>query len=457
MKLPSRKTGLPAASRPARRFAPAWAIVATLLGALGLGAVSIAKPHQLANAGFSAAVRLLEAARARDSILVSSVPALKAALASAREGGHIRLAPGDYDSLIVMNQHPSRPLVIEPADPRAPARIGLIRIANSSNIEITGLEIGRALRPGEADTLQYAVITDSDQITLAQVFVHGSLDQDVSNDGRGIRVIGGRGIRLIGSRFQQLRLACAFFDVDDIVFAYNSVTQAREGVDIAGADNVLIENNLFREMGSLQGEHTDGVQFFTTHAKRGVSNAAIKNNGFLFSDNASARTQGLFVSSQVTGIRHRNISVINNVYYGSGVHGLSLSNTDGAALRSNTVLTFPNNGKNGREITASILLNAVTAGVVENNVTSNLSIRGCDCTIGKNILIRSAKIPRGTPMSELFGARQFELSSELPAKFALAGASRRSAIGFQSGDIAWGVWNGRAAELIERYPYAPAR
>lgn len=83
-------------------------------------------------------------------VQVSTAPELRAALAAARPGTRIRVAPGVYDRVNASNVRgePDRPVVLAAAEPGAPPVLRGMQLSDVAHLEIVGLVVASAPENG---------------------------------------------------------------------------------------------------------------------------------------------------------------------------------------------------------------------------------------------------------------------------------------------------------------------
>jgi hypothetical protein len=302
-------------------------------------------------------------------ITVTDRAQLDAALARAGGGETILLAPGSYGTLAINGRSFAADITIASADAGNPARLDGVHVNGSRNILFQGLDIGRALAPGEPEWTQLATVIGGENIRFDRVSLHGSLDGNAANDGWGIYVTGTRGFALTGSNVQELMRAFVIEQSSDIRIAGNLIHRIRsDGGDFAAVDGVVIENNLYRDFQPGAGDHPDAIQFWTAGQTRGSSNILIRDNVVLQGNGTG--TQGIFIRDEQGRMPHSNVRIENNLIYSSDqFEGISVEGAIGVAIIGNTVVSPTSDAKR-----LWIRVDRVDGALITRNVTDDLLI-----------------------------------------------------------------------------------
>lgn len=256
----------------------------------------------------------------------------------------IRLQPGSYGDLKIVDRHWPRPMIIESADPKRPARFSSVRIVRSSNITLRNLDIGREKAPGEPIYTKIAELRASTDIGFERNFIHGSLNDDPSDDMWGIYARGISNLHLDGNRFEELIIGVNL-DRDEAVFVQNNefVKMRVDAIDIAGSSQVTIKHNLMQDFRPKEGDHPDAIQAWTAGQEKGVSNVLIEQN--LIIGNENARPQGVFIRDESklwqSGRGHKSVRIENNVIIMPLWHAIAADNVQDLVISGNTVLNSP--------------------------------------------------------------------------------------------------------------------
>lgn len=270
---------------------------------------------------------------------VSGQSAFNSALARAKGGEVIGLAPGTYE-VDISNRAFATPVTITSASPGQPATLRSLRIEEVSNLTITRVVISRNKGSAELTEGRYiGKIGGSRNITLDTVYVHGSLDDDPSNDIIGLNIGGGKNIKLINSEFQQLGRGAQLAALSGAVVANNKVHEMRsDGFNFAQSDHLLIEGNHFSNTKRIKGDHPDAIQFWTLRTKRPSTDIIIRNNQII--QGKGHGTQGIFLKDEMGNMPYERVTIENNLMVGGNMaNGIYMLNGKDVNLINNTVVS----------------------------------------------------------------------------------------------------------------------
>lgn len=274
------------------------------------------------------------------TITVTNQAELAAAVAAAKGGETILLAPGTYDHLFVLSRVFTAPVTLRPLDPAASAQIDRMTIRLSANIIVEDVSIGRSLAPGEADWTLMNTISNSENITLSGVRMHGSLDGNPANDAVLLAVRQSQNFTVEDSEFTQGFRAILFEQSTGLTVRGNTVhTMRSDGFNFTAVEDVLIENNNIGGFFPNSWDHADGIQFWTNGQTASSSNIVIRDN--IIMAPSGAGNQGIFMRDEVGTLPFRNVVIENNVVYSNGGqwHGISVGSVVGGRISNNTVVS----------------------------------------------------------------------------------------------------------------------
>ena len=276
---------------------------------------------------------------------VTNATQLQSALGSAVGGDRIVLAAGDYGTVSVNNRQFASTVSIEAQGAAGSVRLDGLKIANSKNISVVGLDLGHALGPNEPDYTQLNSIQNSTNIQFSRVSIHGSLDGNPLNDGVGLALTNVTGFKLTDSSFAELWRGIAIVRSSNVSLQKNEFELIRsDGAVVTASDGVVFEENLFSDFrpSAELGDHADAIQFWNTGQTKGSTNITIKNNVIMpgyFSGVAGSGVQGIFISDPMT-FGYKNILIQNNLIYSNGAyHGINVNGGTGVQIIGNTAIS----------------------------------------------------------------------------------------------------------------------
>lgn len=266
---------------------------------------------------------------------------LKKAIAGARSGDRIALAPGVYAPVEILQRRiDGPPVTVSGKD----ARIQTILILQSSGWAFDGLTFGGAFSSGA----RVVGIQNSSDIAVRNSLVHG---QNPNNDpwddrGNGIGVRFSERIEIIGNRFRDIYGAFIIGNSSDVRFEGNSIAFIREGTNWASIKKAVIRCNRFSHFYPRfdKKEHPDAIQSWWNRGHGGNEDFLIEGNAIM--TGGPRAVQGIFLagshgSKSIPENRMRNFVIRDNIYYGSSPHGITVSGAEGFLIERNTVLPSP--------------------------------------------------------------------------------------------------------------------
>lgn len=275
------------------------------------------------------------------TIVARSDTELAEAVAAAGPGDRIELRPGRYGRLLITNRRIGNGSIIVTGKD---ATVSNIEIVRSEGWTIDGLTIGGA----KGTRGRVVFIQDSSRISVRNSLVHGIIyNNDPWDSGEvGIGVRNGWNIDVTGNRFRDLAMAFVAGSSGDVRFEGNSVAYVREGSNWVAVKTASVRCNRFSHFypNWIRKEHPDAMQ--------GWWNKDGNNENFLIEGNVlmlggPRSIQGIFFAgARLPKDDHergrlRNFTIRDNIYFGSSLHGISLSGVENAVLERNTVLASP--------------------------------------------------------------------------------------------------------------------
>lgn len=302
---------------------------------------------------------------------IANATELTAALSAAAAGDTLRLAGGSYGTFTIRDRLYVGEVRIESADSANPAQFAGLTVRGSSNITLAGLDLGRPLNTGEPEFTTLNTIRDSNNIKLTGVKVHGSLDDNPQNDGRGLLVVNTRGLLVENSLFTELHRGMVVQQSFNVVVRDSEWKTIRsDGINMAAVEGAVIANNDFSDFRPVVPDHGDVIQFTNTGQTRGSKNITIENNRAIITNGSDSPTQGFFISDP-GAFGYDNVLIRNNILYGNGAyHGINLDGGRQVQITGNTVLSA-----RGNQNDYWIAVGASEGVVLDGNVTDNILLK----------------------------------------------------------------------------------
>lgn len=282
------------------------------------------------------------------SFRVSDSASLDEAIIQARAagGGTIVMDRGDAPYDIVLT-HSNVPILFRPADPDAPPEIATLRIWNSSDIAVTGMDF----RTGTADGRQDINIQRARNIELVDNTMKGVADGFVSETGTAqigdslMFLSASADITFAGNTVSDYFGGLGVLNSSGLRITDNEFTRLQgDGIQGGGLQDVVISGNYMHDFfGSTQSvNHSDMIQIWGAYTAAPSRDVTITGN-FLDSGNGAA-TQGIFIrnedfaSDRPSAGYFENFTITDNVVHNGMVHGIQVSDVDGLTVQRNTVL-----------------------------------------------------------------------------------------------------------------------
>jgi Ca2+-binding RTX toxin-like protein len=269
---------------------------------------------------------------------VSTAAQLTAAVAAARGGDTIYLAPGTYADLTIQNRTFSAPVVITSLDPNNPARIGTTNIINSDYVTFRSVHMGFALAPDQPSWAKMVTVRDSSYIWFEKISMYGSLDNNPRNDADGLAVFNSDYIRVFQSEFQQVRRAVAMGNSNHVEVLESNFHDIRQGGTLfAESHNVRVSGNRFSNFSISPDDHPDAIQFWETGTTRNSRDVVIMDN-IIMQGNGNAM-QGIVFGNSKPEYKYENITIANNLVYVSTFNGILVDGASGFRVEGNSVMS----------------------------------------------------------------------------------------------------------------------
>ena len=326
------------------------------------------------------------------TIMVSTLSELYAALASAEGGETIALAPGNYGELFLGKKSyfditfPSN-VTITSADPNNPAVFTDLDIREASNLTLDSLVFDYTFIPGQPISVKPFKISGGENITVSNSTFDGDVAQGVSalddgfSAGHGLTVSGTDNVTITGNEVYNFQRGFVIGGGSNIVVTNNELHSLRmDGMNFTSVQNVLIEGNYIHDFRRPPGsdDHADMIQFWTNGTTVPTTDVIIRGNVLDIGEGDS--TQSIFMRNDMVDrglagpeMFYQNITIEENVITNAHKHGITVGETDGLVIRQNTVLHADGGNQDGLDDSVEIPLISVASTSTNVTVTGNVA------------------------------------------------------------------------------------
>jgi preprotein translocase subunit YajC len=268
---------------------------------------------------------------------VSNAAQLQTALASARGGDTISLAAGNYGKVSITSRNYSSAITIKSAVGTT-AHFDRLLVEKSSFINFESLDLGSGLAAGEPEYTKLATVENSSNIKMIGVSIHGSIDNNPSNDGIGLFVNKVNGFELTDSNVEQVFRGVLVQQSYNVEVSDTRFDEMRsDGINIAAVRGVTLEGNSFTDFRPVGSDHADAIQFWNVGQPFGSRDIVIKNNVIM--NGTGTGPQGIFMNA-ANGWDYANVLIENNMIYSNdSYHGIHIEGGNNVRIVGNTTLS----------------------------------------------------------------------------------------------------------------------
>jgi len=271
---------------------------------------------------------------------VDSTAALVSALQHAQGGDIILLAAGTYSGASISGITIPGGVTITSADPTHQAVLTNFNILNSQGLTFSNVELFATGTSG----FTFQVKASSD-IHFDHISLHGSLDDDPSNDASGLQVMGSTNVTITNSDFTQLARGMAISTSTDVTVENNYIHDIRsDGMDFAQVGNVRILHNILKDFSPATGDHPDAIQFWTQGTTAPSHDILISGNLIMRGDGTGG-AQGIFMGDELGNMHFERVTVSDNLLLGTGLNALRINGATNLTLSNNDLVTFAGQDK----------------------------------------------------------------------------------------------------------------
>lgn len=357
------------------------------------------------------------AAMADGETLVTTSPELRTALAAARPGDVLILAPGTY-APTDLKTDPGRTqddavITIRSQDTANPAAFAGLKVKGVVGVIFDGVTFDYTFSPGDNGPDKKGInwpfmVTGCTNVTIRNSLFDGDLATEGAPEdvgfptATGLVVRGTRGLVLEDNVFTMWGRALAIDGSARVEILANDIHSIRmDGMDLAAINGVLIEGNHIHDFkrSLASKDHADMIQFWTAGTKSPSRNITIREN--VFDSGIGAYTQSIFMRNELVDQKkagaemyYQDVLIEQNVIINAHLHGITLGETNGLTIRNNTLIH--NTSSDGPDNNPKLWIPRINVSGLSNNVsiTANISDqplqpRGrADWVISDNLLVQ---------------------------------------------------------------------
>ncbi|WP_210526173.1 right-handed parallel beta-helix repeat-containing protein [Rubellimicrobium arenae] len=409
------------------------------------------------------------------TLTVSNLPELQRALASCEGGETILLRGGNYGDLALSGGSGARlafasNVTLKSATPSNPAVFDSMSLQGARNMTFEDLKFDYNYQAGDAATLRHVTLQDVSNVTLRGCTLDGDVARGGTSEangfgsGFGLNVRGSEGVVVEDCKVFDFFRGMVFSQVDGLTVRGNEVHSIRsDGMDFAEVQDVLIEGNYLHDFrkSPTSSDHCDMIQFWTNGTRSPSTNITIRDNILDIGDGTS--TQSVFMRNELvdTGqasfarMAYQNVRIENNTITNAHAHGITVGETNGLVIASNSVL-HADGGKDdgadpGVEIPRINVADGSRGVTITKNVTSLIVGEGSGWTVADNVLVQDQNAAKANHYSTVFQASS--LTDDGAHHFlALAGSE---VAGLGAGSTLTQGRTGAVSKPVDEAPAAP--
>lgn len=324
------------------------------------------------------------------TITVTSLQALYAALANAKGGETIALAAGNYGDMSLGVKSgfditfPSN-VTITSADPLHPAVFSGLAMRDVENLTFDSVVFDYSFVAGDKVYERPFNITGGANLTIRNSTFDGDVANGVSEaaDGYGyaigLSVRGASNVQIEGNEFYNFHRGMIVSDSKDISVTNNDLHSMRsDGMDFSQVQGVLIEGNQIHDFKAspASSDHCDMIQFWTAGTTAASTDIVIRNN--VLDVGQGTATQSILMRNELvdrglagTEMFYQNVTIENNVITNAHLHGITVGETKGLIVRQNSVLHTDGGAADGADATVEIPQINIAANSTGVTITGN--------------------------------------------------------------------------------------
>ena len=290
---------------------------------------------------------------------------LAAALASG--AGVFTLAGGNYGSM------PNLPdgTTLRAADPANRPTFSASSINGRDGLTLDGLHLKHVYATGDGDGKNILYLPNITNFVMRNCVIEGDRNPNGSCIGRGVQVAGGNNILLENNTIHTIWKAIGI-TADNVVLRGNEIHTFRsDGINTGTTTNVVMEGNYLHDADTVEfaGDHRDSIQLMGTA------------DGMVLRDNLIDIGDGLYSQSIWSDAKNfmDNVTVAGNVIINSHTNGIALHNVGKIDVTGNVMVWLPRSDAANQGIqTPKVNISSGFATIRGNTVPGITSPKGQD-------------------------------------------------------------------------------
>jgi Ca2+-binding RTX toxin-like protein len=323
---------------------------------------------------------------------VTTGAGLAHALAAARGGDTILLAPGGYGEVSMANLNFASNVTIESSSATNWATLKGLQVHGCSGLTFSNLTFSTIGTVNHSSTVfaKPFSIVGSQNIQLANLNVRGNPLIAPASQPDGLLISGCSNVSVTGSKSQYTHVGLADIGNNNITISQNSFSQiGNDGIDNGGSSHVQITGNTFTDFNHANStQHSDAIQFWTSNTTTSAHDINVSNNTINLAGGTLA--QGIFITDDVGNLPYQNLTVSNNTVIDALGNGIELENVANGVVTGNDVLTLTNEVSSYGQVNSRIVLLNDNGVTLEGNHANGFCIQGtANLTQSSNTLTQS--------------------------------------------------------------------
>ena len=301
------------------------------------------------------------------TVTVSSSAALLATLKTAAPNTRIELTSGTYTLNARGGQDFHDAVIARAAG--AQVNFSSVNLNDVSNLTFNGVDFQQ-----KAGAFKSFVIANSDDITIRNVDIRGTVNDAGYGAGNGLWISKNNGFDLVNSTVSDFKTGLWIQGTRDLHITNNDLNRiSLDGMIVGGVHNAYFAGNHVRMHVPQGTKHTDGMQFYNSQVNDPSSTVGIRDNVIETNNKAS---HGIYMANGIaddTGDPssfYSDIVIKRNVIVSAQVSGIAVGQVDGVSILGNTILQ-DTDFRSTRDIdTPVIRVHAASTGVrISDNIT----------------------------------------------------------------------------------------